>query len=362
MDTSAGEIKFNSSGVCNFCTSAVKSTPKIIRKDYFKIWANDLKFRSAITSKNYHGIIGLSGGLDSSFLLHKLVEVGIRPLVVHVDAGWNSQEASSNIYRLIDRLELTLETIVIDWDQMRNLQLAFLKSGIKNQDIPQDYVYFSTLYDFAEKQGLKDIFLGSNFSTESILPKSWGEGAMDYKILMSINKNFGIDKSMQLRKIDSLSLLINTIVQKKFVLHRPLNFMTYSKHNALQILKEKYEWKDYSGKHKESIFTSYFQDVYLPKRYGIYKLKAHLSSLVVNGELSREQALNILGTEMIDTIQAQRIRLQIANKLEITTHELESFENLDVSLNKNYKQSYLKNFFAIALTKLLIIIRSAFRK
>ena len=150
MDTSASEIEFNSLGQCNFCTSAIETTSKIIKEDYFKIWASDIKSRRNKTYENYHGVIGLSGGLDSSFLLHKLVEAGIRPLVVHVDAGWNSQEASSNIYKLIDKLELTLETIVIDWNLMRNLQLAFLNSGIKNQDIPQDYIFFSTLYDFAE--------------------------------------------------------------------------------------------------------------------------------------------------------------------------------------------------------------------
>ena len=362
MDTSASEIEFNSLGVCNFCTSAFKTASKIIREDYFKTWANDLKSGSSITSKNYHGVIGLSGGLDSSFLLHKLVEAGIRPLVVHVDAGWNSQEASSNIYKLIDKLELTLETIVIDWNQMRNLQLAFLKSGIKNQDIPQDYIFFSTLYDFVEKQGLENVFLGSNFSTESILPKSWGEGAIDYKILVSINDRFGIDNNIQLKKIDSLTLLVDTIVKKKYVIHRPLNYMAYSKRDALQILKEKYEWNDYSGKHKESIFTAYFQDVYLPERFGIYKLKAHLSSLVVNGELSREHALNLLSTNMIDPIQAQRMRLQIANKLEITPHELESFENIAISSNKNYKQSSVKNIIAITLTRMLMLIRAVIKK
>lgn len=362
MDTSASEIEFNSLGQCNFCTSAIETTSKIIKEDYFKIWASDIKSRRNKTYENYHGVIGLSGGLDSSFLLHKLVEAGIRPLVVHVDAGWNSQEASSNIYKLIDKLELTLETIVIDWNLMRNLQLAFLNSGIKNQDIPQDYIFFSTLYDFAENYGLKNIFLGSNFSTESILPKSWGEGAIDYKILRSINDKFGTDQSIQLKKIDPLSLLINTVVKRKYVIHRPLNYMAYSKQNALEILKKEYEWKDYSGKHKESIFTAYFQDVYLPKRFGICKAKAHISSLVVNGELTRDQALDLLKANMIDPIQAQRIRLQIANKLEISTHELDSFENLAIQSKKNYRQSNLRNILVISLTKILIIIRTFFKK
>ncbi len=362
MDTSASEIEFNSLGQCNFCTSAIETTSKIIKEDYFKIWASAIKSRLNKTFENYHGVIGLSGGLDSSFLLHKLVEAGIRPLVVHVDAGWNSQEASSNIYKLIDKLELTLETIVIDWNLMRNLQLAFLNSGIKNQDIPQDYIFFSTLYDFAENYGLKNIFLGSNFSTESILPKSWGEGAIDYKILRSINDKFGTDQSIQLKKIDPLSLLINTVVKRKYVIHRPLNYMAYSKQNALEILKKEYEWKDYSGKHKESIFTAYFQDVYLPKRFGICKAKAHLSSLVVNGELTRDQALDLLEANMIDPIQAQRIRLQIANKLEISTHELDRFENLAIQSKKNYRQSNLRNILVISLTKILIIIRTFFKK
>ena len=362
MDTSASEIEFNSIGQCNFCTSAIKTTSKIIREGYFKIWASAIKSGLNKTSKNYHGVIGLSGGLDSSFLLHKLVEAGIRPLVVHVDAGWNSQEASSNIFKLIDKLELTLETIVIDWNLMRNLQLAFLNSGIKNQDIPQDYIFFSTLYDFAENYGLKNIFLGSNFSTESILPKSWGEGALDYKILRSINDKFGTDRTIQLKKIDPLSLFINTVFKRKYVIHRPLNYMSYSKQSALKILKDKYEWNDYSGKHKESIFTAYFQDVYLPKRFGIYKAKAHISSLVVNGELSREQALNLLKTNIIDPIQAQRIRLQIANKLEIPTRELDNLENLAISSKKNYRQSSFKNFLVISLTKIFIIIRIFFKK
>jgi hypothetical protein len=362
MDTSASEIEFNSLGQCNFCTSAIKTTSKIIREDYFKIWASAIKSGLDKTSENFHGVIGLSGGLDSSFLLHKLVEAGIRPLVVHVDAGWNSQEASNNIYKLIDKLELTLETIVIDWYLMRNLQLAFLNSGIKNQDIPQDYIFFSTLYDFTENCGLKNIFLGSNYSTESILPKSWGEGALDYKILRSINDKFGTDRTIQLKKIDPLSLLINTVIKKKYVIHRPLNYMPYSKQNALEILKDKYEWNDYSGKHKESIFTAYFQDVYLPKRFEICKAKAHLSSLVVNGELSRDQALDLLKTNIIDPIQAQRIRLQVANKLEVSIHELDSFENLAINSKINYRQSNIKNLLVVSLTKIFIIIRIFFKK
>jgi hypothetical protein len=362
MDTTASEIKFDSAGICNFCSSAKKLSEKIIKSNHFEKWVRDLKSQPNHNLNKYHGIIGLSGGLDSSFLLHKLIEAEIRPLVVHVDAGWNSQEASNNIYKLVDKLNLTLETIVIDWNQMRHLQLAFLKSGIKNQDIPQDYIFFSTLYEFAESHGLKDIFLGSNFSTESVLPKSWGEGAIDYKILKSINQRFGLELNIQLKKIDALSILINTAALKKYTLHRPLNFMLYTKQKALDTLKSNYEWKDYSGKHKESIFTTYFQDVYLPKRFGINKAKAHLSSLIVNGELNRDQALNLFNISMIEPIEAQRLRMQIANKLEISTMELTDFENMPEAFHKNYKESRFKNILVIAITKLWILLRSVYKR
>jgi len=355
MDSSAEEIKFNEFGECNFCLDARALKKIIIKENSFGEWVNSIKFSQANKIESEVGILGLSGGVDSSYLLHLLVKFNIRPLVVHIDCGWNSYQASRNIFKLVNQLNLNLETIVIDWNKVRTIQLAFLKSGIKNQDIPQDYIYFSTLYNYAESLNIKHVFLGTNYATENILPKKWGESALDFKLINSIYRKHGPESELGLHKIDSLSVLLKSKIFNTFKIHSPLNFLNYSKNTAIQTLIKNYGWEDYGGKHKESIFTSYYQEVYLPKRFRIVKNKAHLSSLIVNGEISRPEALLMLESSLISESDASSLRSKVARKLEIESWELEKYELMPIEIRTKFKKNILRKYLAKILEKILLL-------
>ncbi|MFC1817259.1 N-acetyl sugar amidotransferase, partial [Thermodesulfobacteriota bacterium] len=197
MDTTAQEIRFDDNGVCSFCTQVETQ----IRPHWFpndkgmeKLQAIIKKIKHSGQGKDYDSIMGLSGGADSSFMALQVKKLGLRPLVVHVDGGWNSQVAVNNIENIIKKLDFDLHTHVVDWEEMRDLQVAFIRSGVANVDIPQDHAFFAVLYHFAAQHKIKYVLSGSNFATESILPSSWGYDAMDSRHLKSIHKRFGEKK------------------------------------------------------------------------------------------------------------------------------------------------------------------------
>lgn len=347
MDTSDSEITFDSSGQCNHCKLA-KST-----LDYFKQLRENSQqsFKNLIDEirknpgkEGFHAIIGVSGGVDSSFLLHKLRESGLKMLAVHVDAGWNSIEAVRNINRMITRLDLELETIVIDWQEMRDLQISYLKSGVINQDVPQDHAFFSSLYKLARKFKIRYVISGSNYATESILPRSWGQNAMDGRQLKAIQKRYG-NLGLKSYPVTYLhNLYFRQYVVRDYRVVSPLNLLDYSKNSAIDQLRSEYGWEDYGGKHKESKFTDFFQEVYLPERFGIIKKRAHLSSLIINQEISRDSALRILEESRVSELERMNQVQFVSNKLGISSSELESFINLPFNSDTSYRnQGYLNN-------------------
>jgi 7-cyano-7-deazaguanine synthase in queuosine biosynthesis len=351
MDTSDSEIVFDKQGICNHCRNARSIWDKIVFPHSYQIWAEEI-FTNRSSNSVYDGILGLSGGVDSSYLLHLLVNTGINPLVVHVDAGWNSQDATSNIYKLVNKLNLHLETIVINWDSIKQLQIAYLNSGLKNQDVPQDHAFLSAIYRLAYTKKIKNVFVGTNWATESILPRSWAESAMDNKQIISVMKKFKMHNDLSFELMDPMWLFYNSRVAKKFIIHDPLNKIYYKKSMAVSTLKNIYDWKDYGGKHCESRFTSYYQEVYLPNRFGIVKKRAHLSSLIVNGEISRSEALKNLDERTNSEIKIQNTRKYVADKLDISLDQLHEFEKMDVRHLYDFKKSTLKILVIKVLTKL----------
>jgi len=304
------------------------------REAQFNELCDDIKKSSR--SKKYDGIIGVSGGVDSSYLLHLLADKGLKPLVVHIDAGWNSIEAIENIYNLTDKLELDLETVVIDWNTMKDLQRAYLFSGVANQDVPQDHSFFVSLYDLALKYDISDVFMGSNFATESILPSSWGQSALDGKNIRRVYKK-NAKKNLIGFKTHSLAWFLFRIEMGIGIkIHKPLNMINFDKDQALATLVKKYDFKNYGNKHSESVFTSYYQKIYLPTRFNIDKRKAHLSSLVVGGFITREQAMEELETRPSSEIETQNLRQYVASKLGLQEKELEIIENLPLVNYKEY--------------------------
>ena len=326
MDTTAIEITFDENGACNYCTSVANVIETYWRPSeadgtILHRMIDDV--RAYGKGKPYDSIIGLSGGVDSSFLAVKVAEWGLRPLAVHVDAGWNSELAVKNIDQIVTKLGLDLHTHVVDWEEVRELQLAFLRSNIANQDCPQDHVFFAALYDYATRNGIKYVISGSNYQTESILPVSWGYSPMDARHFTSIHWQFG---TRRLKKFPVVSFFKSRIYYpyiKKMTVLEPLNHMKYSKKAAIDYLERNYGWRYYGGKHYESRWTRFFQSYYLPSKFGYDKRKAHLSSMIVAGEITRAEALVELEKPLYTENELAEDKTFIAKKLGLSVAELD---------------------------------------
>ncbi len=325
MDTSDPEITFDENGVCSHCYYYKNEVqPRIRRgeegKKTFLNIVNDIK--KSGRNKEYDCILGLSGGVDSSFVALKLKEHNIRPLAVHVDAGWNTETAVNNIKAVVDYCNYDLHTIVVDWDEMRDLQISYLKSGVSNQDVPQDHVFFAALYSFAVKNSMKYVISGGNLATEGIFPKSWHYNALDGKNLKHIHKTFARKK---IKKLPTMSLFQYYIFYpfiKGLKVIRPLDFMDYSREEALRVLT-KIGFKEYGDKHCESIFTKFFQRYYLPVRYGYDKRRPHLSSQILSGLITREEAVRELQKPLYEEQQLEQDKCYIRKKLGISEKDFE---------------------------------------
>lgn len=326
MDTTDAEIQFDKNGVCNHC--------HFFHNDRAKSWFPNAEgekklqeifseMKSKTNNKDYDCILGLSGGVDSSYLALKLYEAGVHPLVVHVDGGWNSELAVQNIENIVNYCGWHLHTIVIDWDEMRDLQLAYLKSGISNQDVPQDHAFFASLYHFATKYNVNYVISGGNLATEGVFPDSWHWSAMDADNLHAIHRKFGTIKLKKYKTISFFDLYFYYPFIKKMKTIRPLNYMPYIKSEALTELKEKVGYKEYKRKHGESVFTKFFQNYWLPHKYGYDKRRPHLSSLIVSGQMTRDEALQELEKPLYDLKELAEDKEYIAKKLGLTPAELE---------------------------------------
>lgn len=320
-------LTFDDGGRCSACLNAAK----VVQRDWISgskgsemlsSIATELK-RATGSQRKYHAMIGLSGGIDSAFLAHYVVkEMGLNVLAVHVDAGWNSVAAVRNINRLVKSLDIDLYTHVVEWEEMRSLQLAFLKSGVLNQDIPQDHVFFSNLFRIANKFNI-DVFLsGVNIATENISPPGSGPGYMDARHILGINRIYGERRLKNFRVMRLPEYLWLTRVKRRPRTIKPLNYMSYDKNHAESLLQECYGWEDYGRKHSESRWTKFYQEVYLPEKFKMDKRRLHLSSLIVSGSLTRRDAVAELEQPLITKREEVVQTRFIAKKLGITTDEL----------------------------------------
>ncbi len=339
MDTSDPEITFDAEGVCWHC----RNFETKLRPVWQDSPAGERELRAKVeaikrenASRDYDCILGLSGGVDSSYLAIKVVEYGLRPLVVHVDAGWNSELAVQNIERLVKALQLDLHTIVIDWEEMRDLQVAFLRSGVANQDVPQDHAFFAGLYKFAIAHKVNWVLSGGNLASESILPTAWGYDAMDKRHLLGVHRRFGTRRLRTYPLVSFWDLyFIFPFVRKMRVL-RPLDYLPYNKLDAKKLLIERYGWKDYGAKHYESVWTKFFQGYYLPTRFGYDKRLPHLSSLVVAGQMTRDEALAQLAREHYPAEELRRDRTFVLKKLGLSETEFEQLLRAPVTTHHDY--------------------------
>ncbi len=328
MDTSDPEIRFDSTGVCNHC----RNFDSLKRASWFPGPEGQPRLQTLLDTiraskgkREYDCILGLSGGIDSSYLALKVREWDLHPLVVHVDAGWNSELAVANIERLVSHCSFDLHTHVVDWEEMRDLHLSFLRSGIPNQDVPQDHIFFASLYHFAMRNGIRYILSGGNLSTEGIFPTSWHGSAMDAINLRSIHTRFGERPLRNYKTIGFFDYYIWYPFFRRMRTARPLNFMPYIKSHALQELVDTVGFKPYARKHGESLFTKVFQNHFLPTRFGFDKRRPHLSSLIVSGQCTREQAIIELSKPLYDPLDLANDLDFFCKKLRISRAEFDGF-------------------------------------
>ncbi|MCB0322669.1 MAG: N-acetyl sugar amidotransferase [Bdellovibrionales bacterium] len=339
MDTTDEQIDFDVAGVCDHCRG--------FYRDILPNWHTDERGRKALEQvadeirqagrgRDFDCILGISGGIDSSYLAYIAKErMGLRPLIFHVDAGWNSQQAVNNIEVLINHLGLDLYTEVINWQEMRDLQLAFFKAGVAHLDTPQDHAFFATMYNFAAKYRIKYILTGANYATECVKnPIAWHYHASDLRQIRDIHRQFG---TVPLRTFP-LANILRYKVQYRFLkgvrVVKPLNYVPYVKDEAMQFLAERFAWQPYPQKHFESRFTKFYEGFWLPTKFGYDKRKVQFSSLILSGQMTRDEALRRLAEPPYDEATIHHDFEYVATKLGISGTELKSY--LDAP-NKSYR-------------------------
>ncbi|MEO7157343.1 MAG: N-acetyl sugar amidotransferase [Vicinamibacterales bacterium] len=348
MDTTDSKIVFDDKGVCDHCNSFFRDILPNWHTDEGgrrELMAEVEKIKASGKGRDFDCIIGMSGGIDSSYLTYiAKEELGLRPLVFHVDAGWNSQEAVNNIERMVDKLGLDLYTEVIDWDEMRDLQLAYFKAGVPHIDTPQDHAFFATMYKFAEQHDIKYILTGANLSTECIRnPIEWMYYQSDSIQLKDIHARFG---TRPLTTFPTTSILRHKIYLpyvKGIRVIRPLNHVPYVKAKAIELLVDKFGWQPYPQKHFESRFTRFYEGYWLPVKFGYDTRKVQYSSLIVTGQMSRDQALEQLKKPALDADTIKHESTYVATKLGITAAELQGYLDAPNKTYKDYKSQ--ENFY-----------------
>ncbi len=342
MDTSDSKISFNEKGICDHCNTFYNDIkPKWYTDEagWKQLETTVSKIKKGGKNKDFDCILGMSGGIDSSYLLYLAVEkLGLRPLVFHVDAGWNSQQAVNNIEVLVEKLNLDLYTEVINWEEMKDLQLAYFKSSVPHIDTPQDHAFFATMYKFANKYNIKYILTGANYSTECIRnPKEWMYYQSDSVQLTDIHSKFGKNK---LKEFPLTNILWHKVYLKYFKnikVFSPLNFMPYNKKDAISLLTQKFGWQEYPQKHFESRFTKFYESYWLYEKFGFDVRRVQFSSLILTNQMTREDALEELKKLPYNKENIKHDFEYVANKLGVTIEELESYFKLPNKTYKDYK-------------------------
>lgn len=330
MDTTDLEITFDEQGHCNHCTEFINSRAKHKYQgkqsdDALAQIVEDMK--RAGKGSDYDCVIGVSGGTDSCYAAYILKQKGLRVLAVHLDNGWNSEEAVQNVKNVARKLEIDYESYVLDWEEFKDLQLAFLKASVPEAETPTDMAIPAATHYYAAKYNVKYIISGGNFATEGILPPSWHYNAKDMKYFNYIQKTFGQKK---LKKFPTFGFEKETYykIVKGIKIIYLLNYVPYVKEDAMEFLKQNLDWKYYGGKHYESKYTGFIQSYYLYEKFPIDYRRATLSSQICLGDATREQAIEELKSKPYDPVKVEAEKQYIAKKLQIPLEEFEKIINL----------------------------------
>jgi len=350
MDTSDPDIVFDECGVSdyyhNFQNNIIPNW-YTDERGYKQLMEIAEKIKKEGREKDFDCIIGLSGGLDSSFTAYVAKEImGIRPLLFHVDAGWNTDKAVGNIEKLCNGLGLELFTEVINWEEMKDLQSAYFKSQVPGQDAPQDIAFFSGMYKFARKHKIKYVLTGANYSTECCKePPAWGAyPGIDKLLVKDIYKKFGNNKLRTFPVLDILEykVLYQVIFGMKVI--KPLNLVPYIKKDAEELLFSKFGWEKFQHKHHESRFTRFYEDFWLPQKFGFEKRRAHFSSLILTGQMTRDEAIDRISKPELDEKTLKNEFDYVAHKLDFAVDELQKiFEGPNKTFRDYKNKRWLVN-------------------
>lgn len=325
MDTTDPEILFDEQGNCNHCTThlaTLTDRPSVeVRAEQLARLIDHIK--AAGKGRPYDCLIGVSGGVDSTFVAYKVREYGLRPLAVHLDNGWDSELAVANIEKVLKTLEIDLHTLVLDWDEFRDLQLAFLRASVSDAEIPSDHAICASMLRTAIKLRIPYVISGVNVEHEGILPREWTYGVMDWRYIRAVHRRYG---TMPLRSYPRVSL---ATVARYFALHRLkscrlLDYLDYNKQAAMDVLINQLGWQYYGGKHYESIYTRFFQSYILPVKFGIDKRKAHYSSLICAGQMTRDEAIEQMAQPACPPDMVEADREYVLKKLGLLGDEFEA--------------------------------------
>lgn len=367
MDTSDPNIKFNELGECDYCQNyKINILPewKFGIDRQFELDKIISRIKKEGDGKDFDCILGLSGGLDSAYLAHVAVkQFGLRPLLFHVDVGWNTEESVSNIEKIVNGLGVDLYTEVIDWEEMKDLQRSFFKSQIPDQDYPQDIAYISMLYKFAREHKIKYILNGGNFSTECCRePEEWGGYlGVDKWLVSDIQKKFG---SIKLKNFPLVDILKYKFVYKYFFGIQSeylLNYVPYTRELAEETLMNLYGCKKFQHKHHESRFTRFYEDYWLPRKFGFDKRRAHFSSLIMTGQMSRADAMNRLSRSELSEDFLEKEFQYVADKLDFTVEEFRIIFKASNKTYRNYRNKKKLIFVGARVLRFLGLEKRLFR-
>jgi len=345
MDTTDPDISFDDNGVCSHC-HRYEST---VREESYLRKRKDGALEHLVETIKKHGkgkryecIIGVSGGVDSTYTAYITKKLGLRPLAVHLDNGWDSEIAVSNIEKTMKKLNIDLYTHVFDWEEFRDLQLAFLKSSTPDSEIPTDHAILAVLYMIAHRENVNFILSGHNTATEGGGVPAWSQGHGDWRYIKSVHRQFGSKPLKSFAHYGPLKFIYYTVIKRiKWV--QILDYLDYNKNNALTTLQNELGWKYYGGKHYESIYTRFYQGYILPKKFGFDKKRLHLSSLIWSGQINREFALEEMTKDDYPEVLKEQDKKFVIKKLNISLREFEQIMRMPIKSFWDYP-SYKKVF------------------
>jgi N-acetyl sugar amidotransferase len=360
------EMSFTKDGVCNHCTTYLTTAsgmhlnePELKEKELTRLVS---EIKSAGIGRDYDCVIGVSGGVDSTYLAYLCKQSGLRPLVVHFDNGWNSEMAVKNIENIVRKLDFDLYTYVNDWEEFRDLQLSFLQASVIDIELITDQAIVAVLFMMAHKHGIRYVLNGNNFATEAILPESWYHWKLDVLNITDIHDRFG---KLPLKTYPMVGFWKRWYYGKTghIKIVSLLNYVPYDKAQAKALITQELGWMDYGGKHYESIFTRFYQAYYLPVKFGVDKRKAHLSSLICSGQLSRSEALEEMKKELYPPDKLREDKEFVLKKLGLSDPEFQDILNMPARKHTEYASYLTRHYlYQAKFSRIFHSLKNLFRK